>query len=264
MTTIRTAFPQSEVQSLDALRIDRLRLNPSDRDVTNLQITRGGPVVAGINVLTADIKAALGIDELGCGCDEADDNLKAAIARAEDAEAFGAAAVKRAEEAEAEALEQAKLVRTWADRAEQIAAERDEWKARAEKYDELANDLANELKAVAAKGDHWQERAEKAEANVEAAAKIAKDMRTWGWQRKVQDWGEKLDAALADKPAFTLPTEAGTFVQAENECGDRYEFELWTNGTESRWMDTSGGYSPLTAAELLGEFTAHRLIGADQ
>ena len=36
---------------------------------------------------TADLLAALGIDKLGCGCDEADENLKAALARAEKAEA---------------------------------------------------------------------------------------------------------------------------------------------------------------------------------
>ena len=65
-----------------------------------------------------ELKAALGIDELGCGCDEADDNLKAALKRAEDAEAFGAAAVARAEKAEA-TIER---VRAWVDSEDQFDA----------------------------------------------------------------------------------------------------------------------------------------------
>ena len=49
--------------------------------------SQSGSMQLGVAVSTADLHAALGIDELGCGCDEADENLKAAIARAEKAEA---------------------------------------------------------------------------------------------------------------------------------------------------------------------------------
>lgn len=44
-------------------------------------------VLNGIAYSRSQILAALGVDELGCGCPEADDNLKEALARAEAAEA---------------------------------------------------------------------------------------------------------------------------------------------------------------------------------
>ena len=53
--------------------------------------------------------------------------------------------------------------------------QRDEWKACAAKYDDLAKDLAADLKAVAAERDHWKFRSEAAEASAaELGAKLEK------------------------------------------------------------------------------------------
>lgn len=93
VTRIRSVDPDA-TQTLDVVR-------GNEEVFIGLTHRKGG---GSIHVNTAELHKALGIDKLGCGCDQADANLKAAIARAE--------------EAEADSLEQAKLVREWADRAE--------------------------------------------------------------------------------------------------------------------------------------------------
>ena len=252
---------------------------------------------------TADLKAALGVDELGCGCDEADDNLKAAIKRAEDAEAFGAAAVKRAEEAEAKLAEVAQPAIEYVEGQgytldysdierhairlavrdlevlgiahKQLVADKHAAEQHAEQH-QYNRDLALKGRNEA------QDRAEMAQAKAVALAAerdrlLATIERIDAVRRDFYevrgDWADpqgaaalkaQMERAILGDPPFTLPTEAGALVSARNEYGDRYEFELWTNGADSRWMDTSGGYSPLDAAALLSDFTGHRLIGADQ
>ena len=70
----------------------KLTVNPEVGDGdTYLQITGKEPH---IRVPRAQLLAALGFDKLGCGCDQADENLKAALARAEKAEATLAALAK--------------------------------------------------------------------------------------------------------------------------------------------------------------------------
>ena len=112
---------------------------------------------------------------------------------------------RKAEESEANAAAQIETVG-------KLRAERDEWKARAERWAESKESW----KADAAE---WQARAEKAEATVAAVAKIAKDMRTWGWQQKVQDWGEKLADTIDPKPE--LPSHDGALIVATFTIGSR-------------------------------------------
>ena len=153
----------------------------------------------------------------------------------------------RARVAEAEALEQAGLVRTWSDRAEKAEGDAREWKARAERWAESKESW----KADAAE---WQTRAEKAEATIE---RVREATAIWG--------GSQLRAAvlaaLDPKPAFTLPTEAGTVIEATAKDGSYCQFVTITGLSHPAY---AMGESIYWAEDVLGCFTGHRLLGADQ
>jgi hypothetical protein len=98
--------------TITAISGNKLTVRPSSTSDAHIALEcadHGGRQFHGARVYQRkDLLAAFGIDELGCGCEDADRNL--------------AEALKRAEAAEAEALEQASLVRTFADRAEAAEA----------------------------------------------------------------------------------------------------------------------------------------------
>ena len=192
MATIKSAVPDSTA----TLKL----LKPPSGVVTTATITGRGVTVA-IDVHTADLHAALGIDELGCGCDEADSNLNAAIARAEKAE-----------------------------------AERDE-------AQELARQRHEANSAIIAQLNE-------AEATI-ARIKARVDASTSGWLKR------ELQACIDPKPAFVLPGVAGAIVLAKGS-GNRQDYELHRT-TKGRWF-TPGLRQQWTDAEMLKEFSAHRLI----
>lgn len=169
-------------------------------------------------------------------------------ARAEDAEAFGGAAVKRAEEAEAEALEQAKLVRTWADRADRAEEGLGEMR---DAYRMLGASHA----LLLSERDEQRARAEKAEATV---ARVREATAIWG-----DRFRPAVLAALDPTPAFTLPTEAGVrFVATHKATGSQSVFKTFDGGTETAYIHNAGTY--WVAEDLLRDFEDFRLIGADQ
>lgn len=197
---------------------------------------------------------------LGCqrGAAEGDNGHLRIYKRADLLDALGAVSTADMAREIGEARNDAREWKARAERAtEALGASQERCNEHVQEASERAEVARAKAVALAAERDHWQDRAEKAEAAIDRVTALTQ----CGAHSLLP---ETILSALADQPAFTLPTEAGAFVSARNEYGDRYEFEMWTNGADSRWMDTSGGYSPLTATELLDEFTDHRLIGADQ
>ena len=131
-------------------------------------------------------------------------------------------------------------------------------KHRADAYEDAtrAEQERNEyrLKAVAldAERDHWKARAEKAEATVERVRKWA--------VFNLSDAHHKALLKNIDPPAFTLPTAAGAGIIARHVSDDEYELRLFSDG---KWYDTTGGdYWPEDLMNLR-LWTDHRLIGAE-
>lgn len=67
-------------------------------------------------------------------------------------------------------------------------------------------------------------------------------------------------AALADAPAFVLPTTAGAGITALYEGGRRLELRLFADG---EWAAKQTGRS-YTPAGVMSHFTGHRLIGESE
>jgi hypothetical protein len=188
------------------------------------------------------------------------------------------AATQRAEAAEAEALEQAKLVRTFADRAE-AAAEQDDYKSRFRTLQgHYSNLLARESDAIG--------RAEKAEARLADLTEHDSDVVTDLTRRlgiidlklasaeatiqRVRElaMGDNelihaadLARALDLVPPFTLPTEVPATIEAVRDNAKR-NLTLWGNGTETYWRDEFT-HQQWTPKGVMEHFTAHRLLGAE-
>lgn len=126
---------------------------------------------------TPKLLAALGVDKLGCGCDQADENLKVAL--------------NRAEAAEAEALEQAKLVRTWVDRAEKAEALALNWERMANTHLEQKHAMEDKLA--------------EAEATIERVKAAVADLSCGCARDAVSD-------ALGLTPSTPLPIEPGSVI----------------------------------------------------
>jgi hypothetical protein len=162
------------------------------------------------------------------------------------------AATQRAEAAEAEALEQASLVRTFADRAEAAEAKL----AEAERDLRLVRAEVQQIKLLEAE-EH--KRAEAAE----AAVQRVRDLDWFGHYSA--DYVRGLIAkALDPVPPFTLPTTVPATIKATNKGDGRtVRLDLWTDGDGSFVWDTSA-YGRYTPEGVLEHFTGHRLIGADE
>lgn len=187
------------------------------------------------NPKRADVLAALGIDELGCGCDEADDNLKKALARAEEAET-------KLAEAERSLTELAPL------RDERVIA----WEAVA-KHEAIQPCYDEDRPLLPAVLDRLGRLAE-AEVTIERVWSVLGNANADDC--KVSFYN-KLHRALTQKPAFELPTEAGAVIFATvDETGQEHELHLYRDG---KWRDdTETWYWP---KDVLTDFTDHRLAG---
>lgn len=112
--------------------------------------------------------------------------------------------------------------------------------------------------------NEWKERAYAAESKLNSVRDIEK--RLADLVERNEHTMQELDAlvairaALADAPAFVLPTTAGAGITALYEGGRRLELRLFADG---EWAAKQTGRS-YTPAGVMSHFTGHRLIGESE
>lgn len=113
--------------------------------------------------------------------------------------------------------------------------------------------------ALAAERDHWKARAEKAE----AAITRMREWRDFHGSGMTAAAREDFDATLDPKPAFTLPTEAGARFTAVDNCGKRSVFEAVHDGPDIHYLNRRT-YVIWSGGNVMDYCTDHRMVGADQ
>jgi hypothetical protein len=161
------------------------------------------------------------------------------------------------EDAEDEALEQAKLVGTWADRAENAEAQRDAFERQLRNIE----DLNCFLVAGSVDADNRAKQAEAKLAEAEATigrVKAAVAGLSCGCARAAVS-----DALGLTKP-FVLPTEVpARIVAVKSSTGDEKELTLFTDGDTTWWADIEDWGPFWTRSQVMDQFTGHRLLDGD-
>lgn len=115
-------------------------------------------------------------------------------------------------------------------------------------------------RSAKAERDEWKARAEKAEAAIQRAREAADE--AGGWLAP-----GLIEKALSDKPAFTLPTEAGARFEARMKQ-DPEQTRTFTTFVGSpgevvyAYFTGQYGWYTYDANDVFEDFTDHRLIGA--
>lgn len=203
-----------------------LEISPMSYGGTCLEIVDAGDIGRAIIVNRAELLAALGAVP---SSDLADEMNRRIVAEQE----FKGER-RRVEEAEAESLEQARLVRTWADRAEKAERAEANWKLAFKNRDDEVTRLQGIVDAVI----EW---------------------------RDGEEQFDKLDAIL-NPPAFTLPTEAGARFEADlTQNGETRTFTTFVgwDTTIYSYEDPRYGWYTYDAEGVFDDFTNHRLIGPE-
>jgi hypothetical protein len=251
MTTIRSIHTKSP----RTLSVDS---TPGEEGVTSLMIRTGPGDWRAIDVATADLLAALGVDP----------DWREWKDRAERAEADKRDLIE-------EGVQLKEKLRASNQTLDHVVRERDELK-REHGYAEMGADEwrkraeAAEAKAVASgrMADAYATRAEAAEAKLaRAEAFIASHLDPHHQGSVVAARvAEQLRAALADpEPPFVLPTTVpARIVAVKCSTGDEKELTLFTDGDTTWWADVDDWGPFWTRSQIMDQFTGHRILGADE